>query len=97
MPIDCLWSSCGSLNRGAFDFAVLGIMLRMGFINLLLNSLDSFVGESFIFEHCFNVSLGTHLAYVAQHLQKANSSRVRLCVSGYMRYTNMNSKEIQPQ
>jgi len=88
---------------GALDSPSLGLLMDtinfsmlMIFVDLLLDGSDSLIGERLIFEHCLLVSV-TPLLPRAGYLQKVNSSSVRLYVSGYMKYTKMSSKVIQPQ
>jgi hypothetical protein len=87
-----------ALNRPSLDLAInaINLALKMVLVDLFLDSLDSLVGECLVFEHCVIVSNKSQ-SCDARNLQKANSSRVRLYVSGYMKYTNIPSNVIHPQ
>jgi hypothetical protein len=75
-----------TLNGPSLDLAfhAINLALEMILVDLFLDGLDSLVGEFLVFEHCFVVSIKSN-SCEARNLQKANSSRVRLYVSGYMK------------
>lgn len=73
------------------------LTIAMCSVDLLFHSLNSLVCERLIFEHCHLVSKHASIQNPWLDLQKVSSSRVRLYVSGYMKYTNKNSKVIHPQ
>lgn len=73
------------------------LAIDMCLVDLLLDSLDSLIGKRLVFKHCDTVSQPSLITRIKLDLQNVSSSSVRPYVSGYMKYTNKNSKLIHPQ
>ena len=87
-----------ALDGSGLHLAVLGSRsLNVTVVDRLLNSSDRLICKLLVFEHCIGVSNSPGNNVLNLYLQKASSSSVRLYVSGYMKYTNKNSKVIHPQ
>ena len=89
--------SGGAFNPGGLNFAVIFGSFDVTLVNSLLDSSDRLIGERVILKYCTEVSVWSVVVVAEFHLQNVSSSSVRLYVSGYMKYTNVNSNVIHPQ
>ena len=86
-----------ALDRGCLDFSVIRDTFNVAFVDGLLDSLDRLISKRLVLKHCIIVSMRSSCDPLRLYLQKASSSSVRLYVSGYIKYTNVNSNVIHPQ